>query len=460
MSNRNLNPNCDTIPMRLEFVKELLGDSSLEPIVNYDNQETENFVRPSGSLADNGWNTNDSRYILNKKIKDFHNIITRIGGKLRYIKSGTSGHTFKGVIPLEDNELVNYAIKVVSYSRKEKYGNINDIRRPENAELLMIRVLSYFVVNQETPHIVLPIGTFNTKIHPFVNLIKKGIVDKDNKKYRQFVRRFEKGELNDTVSILISEWANRGDFLDFVRKIHQKLDLIHWKVFFFQIISVLAVIQRKYPTFRHNDFKANNILVHRIQERRAKRFNYTVCGKSYYVPNIGYHLKIWDFDFACIPGIVDNAKVAAKWTTNLNVVPKQNRYYDMHYFFNTFIKPGFFETFMESDKVAQEAKDFVNRIVPKDEPNYQNGYHIAERGRILIDHEYLVPDKVLKTDPFFEEFRKKPRRKETLSSEDKIFKSTSSKPKPDLRDVHNAQDVKDTKDVKHVYKWERKLDEI
>ena len=38
----------------------------------------------------------------------------------------------------------------------------------------------------------------------------------------------------------------------------------YWRVIFFQIISVLAVIHKKYPNFRHNDLKANNILLQKI----------------------------------------------------------------------------------------------------------------------------------------------------------------------------------------------------
>ena len=400
---------CDTIPLRLEFIKELLGDNTVNPIADFNNTETENFLKPTGNIKDG--NINDTRYVLGKQLLDFYTIINRIGGKLVYIKSGTTGHTFKGVINQKGgDEKIKYAVKVVGYPRKERYGSMHDIRRPENAELLMIRVLSYFVVNKETPHIVLPIGTFNTSIKPFVNLIEQNVVDKSNKKYRDFVKKYKKGEFNDEVSILVSEWANRGDFLDFIRKNYKRFRLIDWKVFFFQVLSTLAVIQKKYPAFRHNDLKANNILVHRIYNKMS-RFRYVVNGSKYILPNIGYQLKIWDFDFACIPGIVDNAKVNANWTSDINVSPKQNRYYDMHYFLNTLIRKGFFQPFMSAPEIPQEAKDFINRIVPAKHPNYRNGKFVAERGRILINEEYLTPDKVLKTDHFFKEFRRESKSK-------------------------------------------------
>lgn len=278
---------------------------------------------------------------------------------------------------------------------------MNDASRPENAELMMIRLLSYFVVKKQTPHIVLPIGTFYTSIIPFTNLIEGNYIESDNKRYQEFIDKYKNGEYYDTVSILISEWANRGDLLDFIKKNYKEFTTLHWKAIFFQIISVLAVIQSKFPSFRHNDAKANNFLIHKIAQR-GTIYSYVVCRKKYFVPNIGYQIKLWDFDFACIPGIVENAKVSATWTDDINIKPVQNRYYDMHYFFNTLIKKGFFPELMEDPSISKEIKEFINRIVPS---KYQSGESVTKRGRILVDDEYAIPDNVLRTDPFFAEFR-------------------------------------------------------
>lgn len=49
-----------------------------------------------------------------------------------YIKSGSTGHTFKCII--SNNETL--AVKVVAYSKNSIYGdNIDDVNRPENCEL-------------------------------------------------------------------------------------------------------------------------------------------------------------------------------------------------------------------------------------------------------------------------------------------------------------------------------------
>jgi hypothetical protein len=423
----------DTLQFRMEFIKELIGNTKLEPMVKIEDPVTENFMNP---YQKNSKFANNARHVLNKKLINFNTIISSIGGKLQYIKSGSTGHAFKGYIKTEDGESANFAVKVVAYNRK--YGDIYDINRPENAELMMIKLLSYFVIKKQTPYIILPIATFNTTIETFVKLSYNNIIaekdehgntDVENKNFIKFVRAYENGDYHDNVSILISEWANRGDLLSFIRKNYKEFTLKYWKAIFFQIISVLAIIQYKYPSFRHNDFKANNVLIHNVLNKNES-IEHTINYHKYVVPTIGYQIKIWDFDFACIPGIVNNRKVSDSWTTELNINPIQNRYYDMHYFFNSFIKKNFFGKFMTDPCIPKEAQDFVNRIVP---PMYQDGVNLtgSRKDRIAVSVEYKIPEEVLRTDPFFEEYRRGPvsRVKKNPLSVDSIFEEHNNKPK-------------------------------
>jgi serine/threonine protein kinase len=159
------------------------------------------------------------------------------------------------------------------------------------------------------------------------------LCEEGSKKYEQFVKRYEEGDFYEDVSILISEWADGSDLLEYLRENFTKLTVKEWRVMFFQILSVLAIIQTKYPTFRHNDLKANNILIQKIQQKsKFNTYKYTINNNEYFVPNTGVRCKLWDFDFACIPGIVENSKVNSDWTDKINVKPVQNRYYDLHYF--------------------------------------------------------------------------------------------------------------------------------
>jgi len=391
----------DATPYRVEFIKRMLEGNILKicPMISYSSSDSSEENKELIHKDHNKKNVQcrDIRCILNKKLYNFFDVIKQIGGKLKYIKSGTTGHTFKGLI----DETTYYAVKVVAYPKKEKYGDMYDIRRPENAELMMIKILSSLVTSDQTPHIVLPICTFNTSIKPFVYLPKKKLVA--DKRYAMFVKKYKRGAFYDHVSVLINEWCTGGDLLDYLKKHYKTFTTIHWKALFFQIISVLAVIQKEYPSFRHNDLKANNFLVQEIAIRNKNNyFKYHINGKYYLVPNIGFIIKLWDFDFACIPGIVDNSKVYADWTDQINIRPKKNRYYDIHYFFNTLTRKQFFPQILEDKNISKEIPEFIERIVPKE---YKEGKNVAERGRILTNKEHTTPNKILKLDPFFEQFR-------------------------------------------------------
>jgi len=379
----NKKPNI--IPERITNIQLILNETNIDSILN--------------SNSDEQLNSEDIRELMPKKYLDFNDTINKLGGKLLYIKSGSTGHTFKGIHPPEEKVKKSYGVKIVAYSKKEDYGDMYNIKRPENAELLMIRLLSFFVINRQTPHIILPITTFNTSIKPFLSLSKNDIVN--NKRYEQFLKKYHNGEYYSNVSVLVSEWANAGDFLDYLRKKYKEFKIKQWTVICFQILSVLAIIQTKYPGFRHNDLKANNILVHEIPIKTTK-YKYIINGKTYVVPNVGFQLKLWDFDFACIPGIIDNAKVEAEWTDKINIKPIENKYYDVHYFFNTLTHKGFFPEFWTETCIPEQIKAFFSRIVPN---KFRNGDLVSDRGRILINEEYLTPEQIISEDPLFKSFR-------------------------------------------------------
>ena len=386
--------NFNFISDRIDIIQKMVGGNYIDPILDF---------KSSPDSFEYSTNTEDIRSLLPKKYVDFSKAINDLGGKLLYIKSGSTGHTFKGVHPPPNNEnKQSYAVKIVAYPKKENYGDMYNAKRPENTELLMIRLLSNLVITKQTPHIVLPITTFNTSIKPFLSLTKSNIVN--NKKFEQFVEKYEKGEYYQNVSILVSEWANGGDLLDYLRKNYKIMKVKHWQAIFFQILSVLSIIHAKYPSFRHNDMKANNILIHNIDiDETNKKYLYKINQQQYILPNIGFQIKLCDFDFACIPGIVNNSKVEAEWTNKINIKPEQNKYYDIHYFFSTLTRKGFFPEFYTEDEIPTKVKEFVKRVIP---PEYESGECVSERGRILVDDEYTTPDKLLKTDIFFKCLRK------------------------------------------------------
>jgi len=396
-----------SIPTRLEKIYNITRSANLEstnPIFNLNkNMDTVNYYTNGGGDTNQDDNeSTDTRKVLGKQYLDFYNVINQLDGKLLYIKSGGYGHTFKGIV-LDENEKTKteFAVKVVAYSKKENYGTIHNTQRPENSEICMLKILSYFVIKGQTPHIILPISVFDTKISPFLKLQDKGIIPKDNDNYTNFIKNYKKGLYCDDVSIIISEWANSGDLSVFLKNNYKKLKLIHWKCFFFQLISTLAVIQTKFPEFRHNDLKANNILVSKTKNNSS--FLYRINKVEYHVPPIGYTIFLIDWDFAQIPNIVDNIKLHQEWTRKLNITSVQNRYYDIHYFFCSLICKGFLPEVLTDDIVPVEVKDFINYVVPLEyRPNSSSGY-VNKKCRLQVDTEFLLPVNLLRHD-FFKDF--------------------------------------------------------
>jgi serine/threonine protein kinase len=385
-----------TIQSRISSIKKLLIDSSLQSInllKNMDDaMETEFFEGPK-DIKDQ--KSLDSRTVLGKKTINFYNVINRLNSKLIYIKSGAYGNTFKGIVTDDnDEEVMSFAVKIVAYPKKDGYGSMYNVTRPENAEICMLKLLSYFVLKNQSPHIILPICTFNTSIKPFLTLQEDEIVAADNQKYTDFIKNYNEGAYFETVSVIISEWANRGDLSMFLKKHYKKLELIHWQCIFFQIISTLAIIQSKYPSFRHNDMKANNILISKTDVCN-KKLLYKVNKKEYILPSIGYCTYLWDFDFACIPGVVENSKVYQEWTKKINITSKKNQYYDVHYFFCTLIFKGFLPEIMTDPVVPTEVRKFINWIIPEEyRPAHSSG-KVNKRCRLLVDDELIRPVDIL-----------------------------------------------------------------
>jgi hypothetical protein len=368
--------NKDTLTYRIKFIREFLNGTILQPIYS----------------------------IQEKPTYDCIEIIRQLSGEhsLHYVKSGSTGHIFKGIFlyGYTDNDAFEYCIKVVPYFKSVEYNAINDKNRPENTEITMAHLLSQFVITGQTPHILLPITTFNTSINPFLSLVDDDIVNEENDQYVQFLNNYKCGLYHDQVSILISEWCNHGNLSDYLNNNYQNMDVNEWRTYFFQIIATLALIQDKYPGFRHNCLKANDILMQKTsKDDDIKFFTYTLFGKSYRVPNVGYNIKMNDFDFACIPGVVNSTKTELEWTKKINVTNRKNHYYDIHYFFNTLAFRGFFK-----GVVPNEVKEFVQRVVPEQYQFNSPSRLVNRRGRILNDDEYTTPIKLL-DDPFFDVFR-------------------------------------------------------
>lgn len=410
----------DTISQRNEYqlINEIFNDHQF---INYLEKKYEKKIDvktkifiPEDNLA------KDIRTIIEKKSIHLWTILYIKHCKIQYINSGTTGHFFKGYIHDPDtNEIIgNFGLKVTMYSDiSYKNLSIYDATRPENVEIIISHILGELVKQGKTPHIILPVASFYTSLKPFITIKcdgKNSIINDNKDKYKKFIEAYHKEHrYNQETSINITEYANRGDLLDYIKKYYKDMSPLDWKIFLFQIISTLAVIQLEYPAFKHNDLKANNILLHEIK-KTSKFVSYDINRKKYLVNNNGFIIKIWDFDFACIGNLVSNRKVLMEWANKCGINNKKNRYYDLHYFLVTLISKSFCGDIIKNVKDS-ELHNFINRIIPIEYRNYTPddlNNKVNSKNRLIHNEELYIPIKIIEEDPYFECFR-------TNSSEEK-----------------------------------------
>ena len=89
-----------------------------------------------------------------------------------------------------------------------------------------------------------------------------------------------------------AEWAKYGTLNDYFGLGVEALNI---KFYFFNIIYTLAVIQRVYPSWRHNDLHLKNILVQKVN---PATISYKFGRNNFVIPAIDASARFWDYDLS------------------------------------------------------------------------------------------------------------------------------------------------------------------
>ena len=329
------------------------------------------------------------------------------------------------IIPyVKDNDLINSDCKRDQMKKYKSISNYNDRenesisvcidkdpKRPEHAESKMLYLMSDFVYNNLSPHFTLPIMSFQCKLTEIIKNYK-GIESS------AFLQGITHNVYIDKCLVIIAEWADKGDLKKFIRsnvkkwfKKGEKYSNMIWGVIFFQLLQMLICIFKKYPNFRHNDLKVDNLLVteNEINEddENQKYYLYKINKYSFVLPNVGFQIKLWDYDLSCIKGVVDNYKVEDM--EDYGIRETRNQYYDLHCFLNylrLYVVGGDYRNF-----ISKKVSNFWRRIIPL---KYRYDEHLPEVywSRIIEDNEVFTPldaltNELKKDNGIFTQFIKK-----------------------------------------------------
>lgn len=222
----------------------------------------------------------------------------------RLLGSGTYGR----VHLLESDDGVQMGVaKIVGCISNLLGDPLNDPFRSEHVEPRILNFLwNEFVVKAKvTQHLMAPLGS--------------------HKVVRWTVPEHVAADAEMTMSTVhFMECATKSVLRYYFAPLTQAEFNLHFRVIFFQICYTFAAIQKRFPTFKHNDTKDNNVCMHTTE--RGGYYKYIFEDATFYVPRIGAVPILGDYDFACIPGYMfDNYKtLEQEWNTptyNINTKP-------------------------------------------------------------------------------------------------------------------------------------------
>jgi len=374
--------------------------------------------------------------IIKKVNKNLQCNFLNIDMNIKKVGEGVSNYVVSGC--LDNNEICKNKVAFRIMGISTQYHN-ND-QHPVNFEVLLYHKLNRLVDKDITPHIIYLYKSIVCNFDDVLGNYQQDI------SYR-IETEIKKGNLEDKVNILMLEYGSMGTINSFVKNRISKL--IQFKILFFQVMSMLVTTQYHIPNFIHGDIHCSNIIIqkelhgHSLEELRSgipKYIRYRLFEKDFYIPWTGFSARVFDFDLSRCDEL-KNAKMNEDYVKIHGISEDFNPVFDYHLFLNSLLK--------DKDKYVQpnipkEVFDFYNEQIPGKYQGWKNEYlrtarltNYKQTGDIndtnLVPDDIRTPSDVLLNHPFFNVFRKKPKKF-------KIIKEYNSKI-PHEKKIQNRKDM-------------------
>ena len=207
----------------------------------------------------------------------------------------------------------------------------------------------------------------------------------------------------NNVTFMYSEYANSGSLKSFLKNNRNNILPIHFRTIVTQILYNLYRIQKKYPSFRHNDLHADNVLINSTSPSRVKL--YKVNNSTLKVHDIGIQALISDYGLSTVNGIknpeVDNdPKLFYK--TKSGIFRGSHPMYDIQYFLNALRQ----EIRILGIHNGMEVIQFIERILPREYLGVKSDKIDDFRLRAQEEHPKLPTFKQIFNDRYFSPYKK------------------------------------------------------
>ena len=286
----------------------------------------------------------------------------------------------------------NLSMNILLYPLDD--NNLDNLHSQNNMNAVMSYILSELSINHKTRHLLL-------------NLLN---MDIDSSDIKNFLIKFP--EIDGTellkykkIGMSVTEHFFKIKTLDEVLKENTFTDE-KYQVLFFQILHTLAVIQKEYPEFRHNQLHPNKIYCY----FKNKHNNYSFENIIFNVPDIGFDIKLYHYD---------KSNIYSRWD-NQDLTDKEkiiNKSYDWLTFINT----------LNNNKLPPKTKVFVDEML-----------------KLNISKESVIPINLILSHNYFNSLKK------NISNNNNIMKDK-------IKHTDTTTLSSDSDNVKKVFKGVREI---
>jgi tRNA A-37 threonylcarbamoyl transferase component Bud32 len=201
-------------------------------------------------------------------------------------------------------------------------------------------------------------------------------------------------------NIMYSEYVNGGALEDYIKKNIDKLRPIHFRFMVTEILYNLYRIHKKYPSFRHSDLHAKNILINTdtptLEKKEMKIGKITLN-----VEDVGIRTLLTDYGLSSTSTIKN--PVAKGLDKEWGISQKSHPMYDVHLFLNAL----FLVCVRLNTESVSETIRFIQRTLPREYLGNKTNKVENFRLRLNVDHSTLPTFEKIFSDQFFVPYRSK-----------------------------------------------------
>ena len=282
-------------------------------------------------------------------------------------------------------------IKICTYK-----DDINNLVNFSNNDALFSYILSQLVINKKTKNILLPIINFDISFDKIEPLLKNLPI------YKTIKDKVEYNEIKNILSVRIREQFTQSKIL----KEYLIDNACDYNKLLFQLIHTLALLQKEFPGFRHNNLTVNNVLVY--INKNPEDLTYEFGNNKWILKENNFTIKITNFEKATLPKYYG---IQNQRDTDVPYITEINEYFDLHTFLNSLTDKSSSLEKNLSD-CTLETKKFIDKVLPNNVRTNKNGNFYLNKNEVLFK-----PNELLK-DPYFNIFKNKSKDEKIIVKEE------------------------------------------